>query len=286
MAFEHFIPTVWSEGINRELERHCVFAEDCNRQYEGEVKRKGDTVRILGIGKPTIYEMARKNADGEINGPETIEDSSISLAMDQIRYYNYMVGDIDEYQAKGNIMEALNAETSEGLANEMDKYIAKFAIDSNVTKMFGSSPAKVVKNDNPAEGEKYVLGILDDAIQMMQERDVSSELVLTASPRFIKLLRQAYIIRDTDNSMMLKNGKVGIYGNVTLKISNNVERTNGGDVDNIMLRTKRAVAFAHPLTRSEAFRPEKRFSDAVKGFILFGGKIVRPKEILNINVRY
>ena len=54
MAYQNFIPDVWSTAINRELERSLVYAEGCNRQYEGEVKKMGDTVRILGVGKPTI----------------------------------------------------------------------------------------------------------------------------------------------------------------------------------------------------------------------------------------
>ena len=38
MAYSNFIPEIWAEAINRELERLCVFAEDCNRQYEGNQK--------------------------------------------------------------------------------------------------------------------------------------------------------------------------------------------------------------------------------------------------------
>ena len=36
----------------------------------------------------------------------------------------------------------------------------------------------------------------------------------------------------------------------------------------------------------KVFRPEKTFADAVKGYVLFDGKVVRPKEIININVKY
>ena len=49
MAYTNFIPSVWAETINRELERACVFVEDCNRQYEGLVSSKGDSVHILGV---------------------------------------------------------------------------------------------------------------------------------------------------------------------------------------------------------------------------------------------
>ena len=66
MAYANFIPTVWNEGIMRELERLCVFAEDCNRKYEGDVKQKGDTVKILGVGKPTIRTLDKAGRNGNI----------------------------------------------------------------------------------------------------------------------------------------------------------------------------------------------------------------------------
>ena len=73
MSYANFIPTVWNEGIMRELERLCVFSEDCNRQYEGDVKKKGESVAILGVGKPTIKSIAKANRNNDIDGPEEIE---------------------------------------------------------------------------------------------------------------------------------------------------------------------------------------------------------------------
>lgn len=279
MSFKNFIPSVWASSINRELERAHVFVEDCNRQYEGLVSEKGDSVHILGVGKPTIKSIERKNANGEIDAAEEIEDTSVILNINQIRYFNYMVGDIDKAQSENGVMDALSKETSEGLANEMDKYIANMAIGKDVVKL--AAAAQKVDKDN-------VLDILDDAIMKLQENDVSiaSGIVVTVSPRFYKLFKQAYIGKDTNNSEELKNGKIAMYGSVTIKLSNNVAKTEDGAVDNIMIRTKRAIAFVNPLTHTEAYRPEKRFADAVKGYVLFDGKVVRPKEIININVKY
>lgn len=279
MAYENFIPEIWSEAIQRELEGSYVFAEDCNRQWEGDVKKNGDTVHILGVGRPEIKTLNRSGASGEIDGPEEIDDKETILTIDQIRYFNYMVGDIDKAQAIGGLMDALSKETSEGLADAVDKHIAALAVASDVAKL--NTAATAVTADN-------VLNVLDDAIQRLYENDVknSTEVVVTISPRFYTLFKRAYIKADTNNSAMLKNGRVGMYGNVTVKMSNNVHKTDEGATDNIMIRTKRAIAFAQPLTHTEAYRPEKKFADAVKGFILYGSKIVRPKEILNINVKY
>ncbi|MBO5339229.1 MAG: hypothetical protein J6A96_05970 [Clostridia bacterium] len=279
MAYTNFIPSVWAESINRELERACVFAEDCNRQYEGLVSSKGDSVHILGVGKPTIRSLDRENASGEIADAEEIADTSTILNINQIRYFNYKVGDIDKAQAIGGLMDSLSQETSEGLANEIDKYIANMVTGSDVVKL--TENATLVTKEN-------VLGVIDDAIQALQENDVnmSSGVTITVSPRFYKLFKQAYTSNDTNNSEMLKNGRVATYGNVAVKLSNNVAKTEDGAVDNIMIRTKRAIAFVNPLTHTEAYRPEKSFADAVKGYALFDGKVVRPSEIININVKY
>lgn len=287
MAYQNFIPSVWSEGINRELERLCVFAEDCNRKYEGKVKKKGESVTILGVGKPTIKRIAKASRNNDIDAPEEIEDTSVIMYINQIAYFNYLVGDIDKAQAVDGIMDALEAETSEGLANEVDTYIASFAKDSSVASLYTAAP-KVVAKETAASGEAYVLDVLDLAIQKLFENDVkeSTKIVVTVSPRFYTILKKAYRFEDTNNSEILKNGKVGMYGKVIVKMSNNVHKTDSGATDNIMIRTQRAIAFAKPLIHTEAYRPEKKFADAVKGFILFDAKVVRPKEIININVKY
>lgn len=286
MAYANFIPSVWAEGINRELERLCVFAEDCNRKYEGKVKNKGESVTILGVGKPTIKSIAKSSRNNDIDGPEEVEDTSIIMPINQIRYFNYMVGDIDKAQAVNGVMDALQEETSEGLANEVDRYLAGFANDTSVLKLFPSAP-KVVSG-TAGSGEINVLELLDKAIQHLYEKDVkpTTKIVATITPRFFTLFKQAYIKTDTDNSGLLKNGKVAMYGNVIVKMSNNVVTSSSGTIDNIMVRTQRAVAFAKPLTHTEPYRPEKKFADAVKGFILFDGKVVRPKEIVTMNVKY
>lgn len=285
MAYENFIPTVWAEAINRELERLSVFAEDCNREYEGEIKNRGESVKILGIGKPTITTTTKASKNDALADPETIEDTSAILYINQLSTFNYKVGDIDKAQSVGNIMDVLSKETSEGLSCAQDKHIASLAADSSVTRLFGSTPKKVVCG-SAGEGEENVLYMLDSALEKLYENDVSTntEIVVTVPPRFYTLFKREYADKDTDNSKILKNGKVGMYGNITVKMSNNIYRVE--DVDHIMIRTKRAIAFVNALTHTEAYRPEKLFADAVKGYNLFDAKVVRPKEMVDINVTY
>lgn len=274
MAYQNFIPTVWAEAIQRELERKLVFAEDCNRKYEGAVKKMGDTVRILGVGKPTITETVDKEIT--LDAPENVGDTSVTMPIRHIAYFNFKVDDIDKRQAVGGVMEALNAEASQGVANKMDRLIASMALEKNA-KLHAAAAVAVTKEN--------VMGEIDKALTMLYENDVApdSKIVATVPPWFYILLRQAYTDLDTDNSDMLKNGKVGRYGNVLVKMSNNVAAS--GEASRIMVRTPNAIAFANPMTHTEAYRPESGFSDAVKGFSLYDAKIVRPNELVVLNCK-
>lgn len=290
MSYSNFIPAVWEAGINRDLERKCVFVEDCYRKYEGDVKRMGESVTITGIGKPTIRTLDRDQAGGEIASPETVASTSIVMPINQIAYYNYEIGDIDKAQALDGVVEALQEETTEGLANEVDRYVAGMAL-SNEANVLGNTKCVV---GTASSGEKNVLDILDEMQLALLQNDVSdqTEIVVTVDPKFFTRFRKEYRTADTDNSQILKSGRVYYYNGMKIKVSNNVAKrsvTESGtttEYSTIMARTKRAIAFVKPLTHTEAYRPEKKFVDAVKGFILYDARIVRPKELVVYNVKY
>lgn len=277
MSYKNFIPRVWAKEIQHELEKSLVFAEDCNRKYEGEVKNLGDTVKILGVGKPTI--KTQVGGDIVLTGAEKVSTTSVSMPIRHVSYFDYMVGDIDELQAKGGIMEALNKEATLGISNEMDKLIASMANAQEAVK-FNKNALNTVTKDN-------VLQLIDSALITLYTNDVkpTDNIVITVDPTFYMILKQAYTALDTDNSKMLENGRVGRYGNVKVKMSNNVAKNTSGNYQ-IMLRTSNAVAFANPTIHTEPYRPESYFADAVKGFCLYDAKIVRPKEMTVLNCKY
>ena len=280
MAYKNFIPEIWAETINRDLERVCVFASDCNREYEGSVSKMGDSVRILGVGAPTITTYSNKDDFKGLSSAETVEDTSVTMVINQLATFNYKVDDIDKRQAVGGLMEALSAETSEKLSNEQDKYISSLAVDKLAKRMWNAS--KEVTADN-------ILDCLLEAHQMLMENDVSTQtrVVVTLNPRLATLYKKAMSMRDTDNSDLLKNGLIDRFDGMDIKVSNNVHRVKEGSVtsDLIQVKTQRAIAFARPMIHTEPYRPENGFSDAVKGFVLYDAKIVRPKEMFVMNVK-
>ena len=280
MAFENFKAKIWSKAIDRELERAFVFADGTNQSYSGEIKGLGDTVRILGVGKPTITEHSLIDGDITLSTPEKVSDTSVSLVVDKAAYFNYAVGDIDKMQGAGQVMSILNDEASQEVANKIDKHIANLVHpDSSQVgvQVYNNGTAVQLTNQN-------IMATLDACQAMLYANDVSpaTEVEMILPPWVYMLFRQAYQAKDTDNSEYLTNGKVAKYGNMTIKMSNNVAMKTISSTDHyyIQIRTKRAIAVAMSEAHTEAYRPETSFSDAVKGFKLYGAKIVRPKEMV------
>ncbi len=269
MAYKNFIPTVWATAIERELNKKLVYGEDCNRKYEGNVKKMGDSVRILGVGKPTI--TTQEGGEIVLPGAEKVADTSVTMVINHVSYFDFLVDDIDARQAAGDVMDALNAESSEGLADEMDKHIASM-MSSKLAPKLEAGPIQLTREN--------VLNYIDAGLTKLYENNVRPEgkIVMHLPPWLHMLVKQAYMGLDTNNSSMMRNGRVFQYGNVEMKMTNNVEQKEQVWYPDI--RTERAQAFVNPMTHVEPYRPEKRFSDAVKGFVLYEAKIVRPKELI------
>ena len=277
MSYENFKAKIWSKAIDRDLERAFVFADGTNQQYSGEIKGLGDTVRILGVGKPTVTEHDLSSGDITLSSPEKVSDTSVSLVVDKAAYFNYAVGDIDKAQGAGKVMAVLNEEASEEVANCIDKHIANL-VHPDYDKVGCYNYTKTqISNSN-------VMSTLDACQALLYANDVSpaTEVEMILPPWLYMLFRQAYQNKDTDNSQYLTNGKVAKYGNMTIKMSNNVAIKNDGtrDVYYVQIRTKRAIALAMSEAHTEPYRPETKFEDAVKGFKLYGAKVVRPKELV------
>lgn len=267
MSLNNFIPTVWAETLYKELEKDFVAVKNCNRDYEGEIKSAGDTVKISGIGPVTVSSYT-KNTD--IAAPETLDDNTRSLVIDQQKYFNFQIDDVDRAQQKPKIMQEAMKEASVALADTADQYVYSLTHEDVVTVTQAS-----VTSAN-------IVSILSDVRKRLRRNNVKDgdEVMLEISPDIEEKILLAKILRDTDNSKSLGKGYLGTFLGFRIFVSNNIPVAS--NVSTCWARTKRAVTFADQINDVEAYRPEKRFSDAVKGLHVYGAKIIYPKELIKI----
>ncbi len=273
MSIQNFIPTVWSENLYRALNKKYIAAANSNREFEGDIKEKGNTVKICGVGNINIYTY-KKNMD--MYSPDSITSECSELVIDQAKYFNFQIDDIDQAQAAPRLMEVAMKKAADAIANDADKYI--YGLYSSA----GTTLTAQVSADT-------IIDTLIEARTVLAKNNVSdpADIVFEVSPEIAALILKAKVNLATNNTESLENGCIGSIAGCKIYVSNNIYCVQSGENSfehKCLARTKRAVAYAEQLSEIDAYRPEQRFSDAVKGLHLYGAKVVYPSEMVLLNL--
>jgi hypothetical protein len=273
MGVANFFPEIWAAGILKEREKLMVAAKHCNRDYEGEIKQKGDRVKILTIGDVASYDYTR-NAD--INAPDQLTDEAQWLDIDKAKYCHVAIDDIDQTQANEKLMTEAQRQIALRMADDIDQDI--FGLYTQI------SAAQTIDGYTVDVTSANVINYLATIRQKFKEANVpnSETIYLEVSPAVYTKFVLARIARETMNTNVLNTGETKQLYDIEIVESNNVVYTGGKH--KCFARTKAAISFASQLTETVAYRPEKRFGDAVKSLQVWGKKIVRPKELFLFDV--
>ena len=272
--YNNFIPAVWSTKIQTERDRQCVAINLCNRDFEGDIKNVGDTVKINGVKRPTVNQYVKGTT---VITPEDLTDQSTNLTIERSDYFAFGIEDIDQAQAAGNLMNAQMQESAAAMAESADSYIyGKYGDAGTVIDCTGLLSTAV-------------FGKIMAAFETLWGFKVPANetINIEASPQLMGKILLAKIAKGNPNSDTITNGLQGQIDrllNSKLYLSNGIY--NDGTYDYCYVRTSKAIAFADQLSKTEAYRPESGFSDAVKGLHLYGAKVVRPKELIVLKCTY
>ena len=271
MSYRSFKQEVVSAHIQTELEKDLVLAKGCNMEFEGEAKLGGQ-VRIPNLGRPTISTYS-----GSVSSPEDVPESDTLLTLDQASYFNYKIKDIDKAFAAHDFSGLLLSEAKAAMAEKIDSYVATMAKEAKGA-MVASSAAYTT-----ADG---AYAALKAGLLKLRKNNVSkkTDIFCDISWDLYQLLVDKFTNIDTDNSDAVRRGAIkqmmGVYFRPTNLLYNDTTD------DYIMLRTVKAISFAHGITEVEPYRVENDFSDAVKGLDVYGAKVTRPKELYVIKAHY
>jgi len=277
MALNNFIPQIWAARLLQNLNEAHVYANLANNDYEGEIKNVGDTVKINAVGRVTIGSYTKNT---NMSSAETLTDAQTTLTVDKADYFNFQIDDVDRAQQRPKVMDEAMREAAYGLSR---------AVDTELAKMHTLTPAD---NKIGADGSSAKLGLVLTAGSALYDYLVDLKVILDQNNcpddgrRWVvvpawahgALLKDSRFINATETGNQIRtNGLIGKAAGLNVYMSNNV--TDDGQ----SVKTYRIIA-GHPMTVSfagqinsvEAYRPELRFADAVKGLHVWGYKVVRP----------
>lgn len=286
MSIVNAVPSVWAAKILAALDTLLVYGAPgiMNTDYEGNIANVGDTVKIVTLGDVEVQTYT-KNAN--INQPEALTDAELSLTVDQAKYFNFQIDDIDYAQAIGGIMDEAASRAAYGMRKVMDSFYASHFTDIDIANIVGSEGAPKTgfsANSKLAYNELVKLKTLLDITDTPEdERWVVVppwfEAYLFIDDRAISFGTPANVELMQEGSKAAPNGLIGRAAGFNVYRSNQVPNIGGIEKFKIIAGHSMAWSRATQLLKTVAYEPEGRFADAMKGLAVYGAKVLRPSNM-------
>ena len=271
-----FIPTVWASRLLVALEKALVYGQSgvCSRDYEGQIREAGNTVKIASIGDVSIGDYLK---DTDILDPEVLTDTEQTLLIDQSKYFNFYVDSVDRAQQNVNVLDEAMRRSAWALREKADAFLAG-VMEAAVTS--GNKIGSLTTPEVPTKDDAYEY--LVDLGVLLDESNVPIDgrfVIVSAWYHGLLLKDERFVKAGTMRSdAALANGEVGEAAGFRILKSNNVPNTTGAKYK-IIAGHPVATSYVDQIVDLQTYKPEKRFGDAVKGLHVYGAKVVRPTAL-------
>lgn len=280
MAITTFIPEIWSARLLYALDKAHVATNLVNRNYEGVIANQGDTVHINSIGAVTVKDYTKNT---NIADPEVLTTSDQTLVIDQAKYFNFQVDDVDKAQISGEIIDTAMGRSAYALADVSDAFLLKTIANgaASTNKIGAKATLTALTASNVYENIVKMRTLLDKANVPTTGRTI----VVPPEVYALLLMDDRFAKSGSDSGQnALLNGMVGRVAGFDVFMSNNcVSGTDGGSGSTpyfvITAQVADATTYAEQIIKTEAYRMEKRFADAVKGLHVYGAKVTDGSQI-------
>ena len=280
MAITTFIPELWSARLLYALENSHVATNLVNRNYEGVIANQGDTVHINSIGAVTVKDYTKNT---NIADPEVLTTADQTLDIDQAKYFNFQVDDVDKAQISGEIIDTAMGRSAYALADVSDAFLLKTIANgvASANKIGAKATLTALTASNVYENIVKMRTLLDKANVPTTGRTI----VVPPEVYALLLLDDRFAKSGSDSGQnALLNGMVGRVAGFDVFMSNNcVSGTDGGSGSTayfvITAQVASATTYAEQIIKTEGYRMESRFADGVKGLHVYGAKVTDGSQI-------
>lgn len=284
MAVDTFIPEIWNAQVITALEKSLVLAQPgvtVNTDYEGDIAQAGDTVHIGTLADPSIADYVKNTT---VIDPATLSTTDQVLTITQSKYFAFELDDVDARQT-------INGGALLSTAAQRAAYKLAELADTFVGGLMTAGAGTILTAGDAATADAAYKIVVKLKLALDKKNVPQAGRFLTVSPDFYALVLQDSRFIDASqygSNRAITTGEVGSILGFTVKVSTNLpEGTAGtaGEVSNFVIAgTSQGCTFAQQINKTEAYRPQNSFSDAIKGLHLYGGKVVRPEFLAVMDV--
>jgi len=275
------IPQLWARRIQVALRKILVYADCCNRKYEGEIKEIGDSVRIQTVADVSIGDYTRNTAISS----QTLQTTDLVLVLDQGKTFNFKWDDVDDVQSVKGIMAEAMSRAAYLLRDQVDQYIAAtMAAGVSTTTPDNTLPAATSVGTGPGDDDAFEL--LVDLAAKLDESNVPSEGRFAVVPPWYA----GTLLKDPRRSSFGTNQNLAAYADGFMGVdtvsglrvyrSNNVP--NAGGAYTIIAGYDDAVTFANQIAKFDTRPAPDGFFNYNMGLMVYGAKVTRGYGLASV----
>ena len=286
MALDNFIPQLWSANILSALDKAHVFADLCNRNYEGSIRGMGDRVKINQIGAITVSDYTKNSTSISY---QDLEDAALWLTIEKSKYFAFGVDDVDAAQMNVDIMTEATRKAAYAMNDAVDTYISGLYTQAGVTSSLGTTAVPLTITAKATAGSNIsVIELFGTISQKLDEANCPVEgRWIVLPPWLVQKLTMASVFTISQTNMdAMTNGRVAKALGFDIRMSNNLTKTSATVLNRVMAGAGNlAISYAEQLNKVEALRREGAFENAIRGLMLYGAKVVLPDALACATVR-
>lgn len=276
---DKFIPELWAANLLMGARKNLVYGQlgVINKNYQGIIGQKGDTVHIVGIGNVTIEDYTKGS---NMADPQQLTDTDTVLTITEQKAFSLALEDLDTSQANGAIEGPAREQAGYALADTRDQFIASFYTDASASNLKGTDAVPIVPDAVQDGGDNNIFNVIEDCGTLLNESNVPKAGRFMIIPPWVS----AMISKDLKLSGAaagqiaggaILNGFVTRIAGFDILESNNVPNTAGAKYK-VLFGTSQALTFADQIVKVEKIRDPDQFRDVVRGLDVYGAKVVQP----------
>lgn len=281
----NFIPEIWSGKLIENFYDATVLAAISNTNYEGEIRRSGDTVNIRTTPEITIKTYVK----GQTLSVENPDKPKIQLVIDKGEYFACVEDDVDKVQADINMMDTWSKDASERMKIKIDQRVLTDILPDISALNKGNTAGRISGNiDLGSTGTPFAVTKTNVLEYIVDLGTVLDEANAPESDRFLVIpAKMAGLIKKSDlkdaaltgdNVSVIRNGRLGMIDRFTVYMSHNLNVASGGKYS-IIAGHKMGFTFASQMTEMESLRSESTFGNIIRGLQVYGYKVIKPEAL-------
>jgi len=273
--YDPIIYPVYKAALMEPLKKTWAFAQEgvTNRDFEGEIKGRGDTVNLATLGDPTIKKYD-ESKDMEI---EDLTFGQNTLKIDQGDYFNFRVPLVSETQAGLPVKDPAVVRATEKMTEQVDTYVGKLMKD-------GVSSSNKLGTVTVDPEKKDAFRVLVNLRAKLNAASIPQQgRYLMVGPEMESALLFDDRLDKAVNNSNLLNGEIGQLLGFRIISAPTIPTVAGREL--VIAGHPMAVPFGYNITGIwESSELPRRIAKVVTGLQVYGGAVIRPEALASAEI--